>query len=170
MRCNSFALWLGVTVLIPMTLEAAPRQQQDAERKTEAVQAPAAPDSAAPNQTVVDLRVPPARSGALAKTPSPFLMSSLYASYGALQVIDYRTTQSALAGGAVEANPVMHRLVNNRAAFAGVKIGVTAAMVGVAEYLRRHGHKTCALALMIFSNGITGFATVHNASVMGKMP
>ena len=73
--------------------------------------------------------------GRLAGPGRPKALPVLYASLAALQVMDVVSTTKGLNAGAVEANPVMAKVVGNKAAFVAVKAGTTAVSIYLAERL-----------------------------------
>jgi hypothetical protein len=63
--------------------------------------------------------------------PAPLV--PLYASFAALQGLDYASTRSALENGGQEANPLMRSIVKNRPAFIAMKAAATAGVIVAGE-------------------------------------
>lgn len=98
----------------------------------------------------------------------PKALPLLYASLAALQVMDIVSTTKGLNAGAVEANPVMAKVVGNRAAFVAVKAGTTAVSIYLAERLWKR-NRVAAIATMVGINAMMGVVVAHNQSVVAKL-
>jgi Domain of unknown function (DUF5658) len=110
------------------------------------------------------------RPGRLASPPTawrlrqprrPSGLTAMYASYGALQVLDAYSTRRALGGGAHEVNPLMIPAASNTAALVAVKSATTAVSIYFAERAWKKNRKG-TVALMLVLNGVTAAITVHN--------
>jgi hypothetical protein len=114
--------------------------------------------------TVLDAR----QLQALAPVPpmerSSKLFSSLLVSTVVMQALDVHSTYQALGQGAVEANPVMAPLTNNRAAFIATKAAVATATVLATRQLAKR-NKVAALATLVAINSAYAFVIDHNYRV-----
>ena len=88
---------------------------------------------------------------------------SLYASQGALQVLDLVTTSKALGAGHREANPLFKS--GNLSAMAVVKAGTVALQFFAVERLRKTRPKT-ARWLIIGTNALMSIVVLNNAVVL----
>lgn len=89
----------------------------------------------------------------------------MYASFAALEGLDYVTTRRALSSGAGrEANPVMQPFAANGLAFFAIKAASAAGTVWVAERLWRE-HPRRALLLMGAANAAAAAVVANNARV-----
>ena len=118
----------------------------------------AAQDTSGPTSFLMQAR--PARR--------PILLSALDVSYATLQGYDSYSTLKALKHGAVEANPAMAGVVDNKAAFLTVKAVTTAVSMYAAEPLWRHNHRVVAVAVMVLANGMMVRVAVHNRAVLRR--
>jgi len=98
----------------------------------------------------------------------PKVLPVLYASLAALQVMDALSTFRGLELGAVEANPVMAGIADNRKAMFAVKAGVTAASILVAERLWKK-NRVAAVVSMVGLNALIGTVVAHNHSVLRQL-
>lgn len=123
--------------------------------------------SAADEQTV---NVPPPGPIASAidrasRTPQrPRALVPLYVGFTALQVLDARSTMTALGRGAAEANPLMGGVARHPGALLAVKIGAAAGTIVVTEKLRKR-NPVAAVALMIGINSAYAIVVAHNYHV-----
>ena len=85
----------------------------------------------------------------------------MYASYGALQVLDAYSTRRALDGHAHEVNPLMMPAARNTAALLAVKSATTAVSIYFAERAWKKNRKG-TVVLMAVLNGVTSAVAVHN--------
>jgi hypothetical protein len=88
----------------------------------------------------------------------------MYVSFAALQVMDIMSTTKAIAGGATEANPAMSGMVNNKAAFYGIKAATALSTVFFAERLGKNHPRRAAVMMAVLN---VGYAAVvaHNYRV-----
>lgn len=91
----------------------------------------------------------------------PRLLVPLYVSFAALQGFDAVTTIRALDRGAVEANPMLGGLANNRGALLAVKASASAGTIYLSERLWRK-NRVAAVALMAALNGAYAVIVAHN--------
>ena len=139
-----------------------------------AISAPAAPVATAvmamASETTVDLLAGPL--GALRQPTSPKWMldrpmarpgvlPAMYASLGALQVLDIYSTRRAIKGGATEANPVMRAASGNSGTMLAVKAASTAASIFFTERAWKKNRKG-AVILMAIANGVTAAVVANN--------
>jgi hypothetical protein len=96
----------------------------------------------------------------------PMALPALYGGLIALQGYDVYSTEKALGAGAVEANPHLKALVNNRPLFIGVKAVMTAGPIFAAERMWHDHHRVGAIALMAAANGIMAAVAAHNTQVI----
>jgi len=94
------------------------------------------------------------------------VLPSLYVSLAGLQAYDAYSTVTGLRRGAVEANGVMKNVAGNPAALLGVKAGVTAASIVLAERLWKQNRRVAAIATMIATNGVMAAVAARNGSVL----
>jgi hypothetical protein len=99
----------------------------------------------------------------------PMILPALYVMQGALQALDVRSTFTAIANGAHEANPVMQPFAKNQAAMLAVKAGVAASTILMSEKMWRHGNKFGAIASMVISNAVTAVVVAHNYGVVRQL-
>jgi hypothetical protein len=129
-----------------------------------------------PSATLTDVRdavvlaPPPARAAdtlgqfvSLAPRPKrPAILPALYASYGAMQVLDAYTTVRATQRGAVERNPALAPVAGHFGALLAVKAGLAASTIFFSERLWKE-HRTAAIVTMIAANGAVAAVSAHNA-------
>ena len=92
------------------------------------------------------------------------LMTSLYASTVAMQVLDVHSSLSAFRAGATEANPLMQDVTGNPAMFMAVKAGVTASTILAAKQLSKH-NKMAAVVTLVAINSAYAMVVSHNYRV-----
>lgn len=92
------------------------------------------------------------------------LRRGLYASFAALQVMDFVSTNKAITGGGVEGNPAMAGIVKNKGAFMAVKAGTAVAAAFFSERLARN-HPRKATILMVVLNTAYAGIVAHNYRV-----
>jgi len=85
------------------------------------------------------------------------LLSSLYVSFVALQVMDAHSTALALNRGARESNPLMAPFSDNTAALIAVKAGTTAGVLYMTDRVRRH-NRLASILIMAAAN--SAYATI----------
>ena len=76
------------------------------------------------------------------------LLASLYATTATMQMLDVDSTLKSLRRGAVESNPVMAGLVNNKAAFVAAKAGVAAATIYAVHKISKQSKVGAVLTLV----------------------
>ena len=91
----------------------------------------------------------------------PGILPAMYASFGALQVLDVYSTRRAINAGATEANPVMKGVAGNSAAMLAVKSAATAFSIYCTEKAWKRNRKV-AVILMAALNGATAAVAAHN--------
>jgi hypothetical protein len=94
----------------------------------------------------------------------PTVLLPLYVSFAALQVLDIRSTQQALAGGGVEGNPVMSGVVGSPVAMTALKIGATAGIIMVSEKVRKR-NPVAAVVMMVTLNSAYAMVVSHNYAI-----
>jgi hypothetical protein len=92
------------------------------------------------------------------------LLASLQAATVVTQMLDVHSTMQAVRHGAVEANPMMGGLVQNRAAFIGVKAAMGAGLVLVTHKLAKD-NKVAAIAASVAINSAYLMVARHNYRV-----
>ena len=92
------------------------------------------------------------------------VLVSLHAATVATQMLDVHSTMRAVKAGGVEANPVMGGLVNNRAAFIGVKAGISAGVIFVTQKVARD-NKIAAIVASAAINSAFVMVARHNYRV-----
>lgn len=93
----------------------------------------------------------------------------LYAGFVALQGYDVYSTTRGIQAGAVEANPVMRKIVANPMAFISVKAVVTLSSIYTAERLWRKGHRKAAVIVMAVTGGMMAAVAANNARVLRQV-
>lgn len=93
----------------------------------------------------------------------PLALSTLYASYAGLAVMDVVSTQRALAAGASEQNPLVRPAAGNSAAMWAIKGASAAGTMFFAERVWKK-NRTGAIVLMAVLNGISGAVVARNLS------
>lgn len=112
----------------------------------------------APQTRPIEMAMPRGGAG------SASLRRGMYVSFAALQVMDIMSTTKAIAGGATEANPAMSGMVNNKAAFYGIKAATALSTVFFAERLGKNHPRRAAVMMAVLN---VGYAAVvaHNYRV-----
>jgi len=95
----------------------------------------------------------------------PMALPAMYAMQAALQALDAHSTYSAINRGAVEANPLMQGVVQNKGAMMAVKAGVAAGTIFLAERMWKRGNRMGAIAAMLVANGVTAMVVANNYRV-----
>lgn len=85
---------------------------------------------------------------------------------GALQGMDYYTTQKGLGLGAHETNPIVRN--STKGTFLAMKAGSTAVTILIAEKMWKR-NKAGAIALMLATNIAYGAVVAHNARVIDQV-
>jgi hypothetical protein len=101
---------------------------------------------------------------ARAEQHRPGALVPLYASFGALQILDTRSTLQALGRGGVEANPVMKGVVNHRVALFAVKAAATTGVIVASEKMWKK-NRTAAVIFMVATNSAMAWVVQHNSRV-----
>lgn len=94
---------------------------------------------------------------------TPVLLS-LQAATVVTQMLDVHSTLKAVNAGAVEANPMMGGLVQNKAAFIGVKAGISAGVIYITQRVARD-NKMAAIAASAAINSAFLMVARHNYRV-----
>jgi uncharacterized protein DUF5658 len=94
----------------------------------------------------------------------PGALVPLYASFGALQILDARSTLHALDRGAVEANPVMKGIASHPVALFAVKAAATTGVIVASEKMWKK-NRTAAVIFMLAANTAMGWVVQHNYAV-----
>ena len=110
----------------------------------------------APAPTMREFRTDP-------RWTTPVLIS-LQAATVVTQMLDVHSTFQAVNAGGVEANPVMGGLVNNKAAFIGVKAGISAGIIYVTHKVAKD-NKMAAIAASAAINSAYLMIARHNYGV-----
>jgi len=122
----------------------------------------------AEDQVGVQLPLPrPAAFTSDSKVPSRSMLTSLYATTAALQMLDADSTLKSLGRGAVEINPLMSGLVKNRAAFFATKAGIAAATIYAAHKIAKNNKIGAALTLVAI-NSAYAMIVKHNYGIAGR--
>jgi uncharacterized protein DUF5658 len=95
----------------------------------------------------------------------PAFMKKMYVSFALLQAADTGTTLASLRMGAIEANPLLHRVSRNPAALIALKGGVAVGTIYTMERLRLKNPLAAAIA-MAAVNSTLAVVAVNNARVM----
>ncbi|MGH9309036.1 MAG: DUF5658 family protein [Vicinamibacterales bacterium] len=91
----------------------------------------------------------------------PGALPALYATLGAMQVLDIYSTRRALNAGAIELNPLMRRPAGNTGAMMAVKALSTAGSIYFTERAWKKNRKG-AVILMAVVNGVTAAVVANN--------
>ena len=112
-----------------------------------------------------DLEQRPVQMPSAAPTaPSSGVLKSLYASTVIMQALDVHSTMALVSRGGAEANPIMAGLVDNKAAFIGVKAAVAATTIFAARKISKRS-KTGAIIMLVAVNSAYAFVVSHNYRV-----
>ena len=95
---------------------------------------------------------------------SSMLMTSLYASTAAMQLLDVHSTLSAFRAGASEANPMMGEVTKSPAMVIAVKVGVAASTILAAKQLSKR-NRAAAVATLVAINSAYAMVVSHNYRV-----
>jgi hypothetical protein len=123
--------------------------------------------NAAPARQAVVTEAPPLMTTrVVSEQKRPSSLIPMYASFAALQGLDYHSTTKALSSGVgQEANPVMGAVVGNKGAFLALKAASTAGVVLVGEKLWKK-NRAGAIVFMAIANGVMASVVAHNYSVV----
>jgi hypothetical protein len=91
----------------------------------------------------------------------PAVLPAMYASLGALQVMDVYSTRGALGAGASEANPLMQKAAGSSGTMLAMKALSTAGTIYFAERAWKKNRKG-AIAVMAVVNGVTAAIAARN--------
>lgn len=89
---------------------------------------------------------------------------AVYGIYGVIQVLDVHSTQRAISGNGVEANPFLRPFASSPAALITLKAASGAGIVYLMERVRKK-HPAAALALAIGINSVQAMVVMHNYRV-----
>jgi hypothetical protein len=81
-----------------------------------------------------------------------------------MQALDIHSTMAVVSRGGAEANPLMAGLVDNKAAFIGVKAAVTATTIFAARKISKRS-KTAAIVMLVAVNSAYALVVSHNYRV-----
>lgn len=95
------------------------------------------------------------------ETRRPVALLPLYVSFGALQILDAKSTLDAVARGGVEANPVMKGFASKPLALVAVKAAGTTGVVFVTEKMWRK-NKPAAIVFMLAANSAMALVVNNN--------
>src|SRR5262249_61155190 len=101
---------------------------------------------------------------ARAEQHRPGALVPLYASFGALQILDARSTLQALDRGGVEANPVMKGIASHPVALCAVKAAATTGVIVATEKMWKK-NRTAAVIFMVATNSAMAWIVQHNSRV-----
>lgn len=124
----------------------------------------AAPDSSRVANDTDQQQVPVIPGRRFGDRAGTTLMVSLYATTATMQALDVHSTIRALDRGAVEANPVMGGIVQNRTAFIATKAAVAAGTIYAAHQVAKK-NKVAAAITLIAINSAYAFVAHHNYKV-----
>ena len=106
-------------------------------------------------------------SGAASRFGARALMTSLYASTATMQLLDVHSTFKALDRGAIEVNPLMSGLVQNRAAFITTKAAMAAVTIYAANKMAKH-NKVAAVLTLVAMNSAYAMVVSNNYRIAGR--
>lgn len=161
-------LVLAALVVVPSIAQAQPRTETSALNISSAIsntfaQPLRAAEEQFPNQ--LNLVRPVIKTSSRIADRS--MMSSLYATTAAMQMMDVHSTVKALNVGAVESNPLMGGLVKNRAAFVTTKAAVAAATIYAAHKMAKT-NKVGAVLTLVAINSAYAMIVSNNYKIAGR--
>ena len=98
---------------------------------------------------------------------SSSLLASLYATTAVMQALDVHSTLLAIKAGAVEGNPLMSGVVNNRGAFLATKAAVAASTILAARQIAKKS-RIGAIVTMVAVNSAYAMIVRHNYSLAAR--
>lgn len=99
------------------------------------------------------------------RRPGPStLMTSLYISTAAMQMLDVHSTLRALEHGAIEGNPLMANVTRNKTMFIALKAGVAFSTVMAARNMSKR-NKVAAVLTLVAINSVYAMVVNHNYRV-----
>ena len=107
------------------------------------------------------MQVPPVHER---RSTSSSLLTSLYVSTAVMQVLDVHSTLLAFKAGAVEGNPLMKDIANNRGAFVATKAAVAATTILAARQIAKKS-RIGAVITMVAVNSAYAMIVRHNYSL-----
>ena len=114
------------------------------------------------------VQVPRAVLPAPGKSFTSSLVLALEATTVVSQALDIHSTMKALDAGAVEANPLMSGVVNNKAAFIGVKAAMGAGLMYATHKMARR-NKVAAIVTAAAVNSAFLFVAHHNYKLANSL-
>jgi hypothetical protein len=97
-------------------------------------------------------------------TQSSTALKSLYATTIVMQGLDVHSTLAVVSRGGAEANPLMAGLVDNPAAFIGIKAAVATTTILAARKISKRS-KTAAIVTLVAVNSAYALVVSHNYRV-----
>jgi hypothetical protein len=91
----------------------------------------------------------------------PRALPVLYASFGAMQLLDVYSTRRAISSGAHEVNPVTRTSAGSSARMLAIKAGSTVGTIFFAERFWKK-NRTGSIVMMVMINGATAAIAAHN--------
>lgn len=151
-RCSRITA-AAFALLVSCSAGAAAQELQSATLMTSADEAAQSVSPAA--SPMVPSTVPPA------ELRRPGALMPLYISFGALQVLDAKSTLDAVGRGGAEANPVLKGIAGSPLALFAVKAAGTTGVVLVTEKMWRK-NKAAAVIFMLAANSAMAFVVNNN--------
>lgn len=127
----------------------------------------AQPARAAEEQFPNQLVLPRPSMKATSELAGRSMMTSLYATTAAMQMMDVHSTIKALNVGAIESNPLMGGLVKNRAAFLTTKAAMAAVTIYAAHKMAKNNKLGAALTLVAI-NSAYAMIVKNNYKIAGR--
>ena len=149
----------ALVVLCSMTLPSTASAQQPSPQPS-SPPAPAAAHAAVA-QLAPEAFVLPRPGEPSGGTRRPRALVPLYASFGALQVLDAHSTARAIAGGAVEVNPLMRPFAGNTAGMLAIKGAGTVGVIYATEKMWKK-NKAGAIIFMVAANSAMAWIVQNN--------
>ena len=118
-------------------------------------------NTAAPAVRLTDTDPEPVNPFRPRRAGSSALLTSLYASTAVMQALDMHSTLQAFKAGAVEGNPLMAGIANNRGAFLATKAAVAASTIFAARKMAKR-NKVAAVVTMVAINSAYAMIVNHN--------
>ena len=114
------------------------------------------------------LTMPEVGQGDVDAVPRPRVLVPLYVLYATLQALDAQSTIHALNNGAREKNPVMRGIASQPAVLIGVKAGMAASTILLAEQIRLRS-RTGAIVFMAAMNSLYATVVSMNYATIASM-
>jgi hypothetical protein len=102
-------------------------------------------------------------------SPRGVLMTSMYASFIALQALDAHSTIRALDRGARETNPMVAPFADDTAALIALKAGTAAGVIYMTDRVRRH-NRVASIVIIAAANSAYAVIVARNYRIAASQP